>query len=144
MSDPLDISGEWFGVYGYGPTGTHRVEFLASLATGPSGHFTGTVADAHGIGEAILQGQRSGETVHFMKTYTRTVYRQARPVDYTGRWEEDGAALRGTWSVSGRLFGLIPITTTGIWEMRRAASAIWPPAPRTDLPDESERDSDPQ
>jgi len=132
-----DISGEWDGVYAYAGGYQHwpPARFGASFTVAdPAGGFAGVITDADGIGEAGVSGTVEARTVRFVKTYQWSRFARTSPVHYEGTFEGDGQAAQGTWQISSRLFGLIPLHTEGVWRMQRPGlperPLVWPPPPQ--------------
>lgn len=105
--DPLDVSGEWTGLYNY-PRGLPPNQFAATLretagmiageTTEPSpSHHTG---DGGGRAHAFLDGRRNGDAIDFLKHYD-AVHRAATPVAYAGTISPDGDEITGRWSIAG-------------------------------------------
>jgi hypothetical protein len=132
-----DISGAWDGVYIY--TGRQQqmpaIRFQAVFTTSPeAGRFSGEIMDENGFGEAEVAGTREGRSVRFVKKYRRTLYPRAFPISYEGVLSEDGFSISGTWLIVQKLFGIIPLRSTGTWWAQRPGSPemqlVWPPPPQ--------------
>ena len=99
MSDPLDLSGVWYGRY------VSRVDaqdnsFIAVIEEA-AGAFTGTISEPDdggggGIRHATLSGRRTGQALYFVKQYSG---RWDHAVRYSGRIDAEGRVVDGSWSV---------------------------------------------
>ena len=139
MSDDGEpsIGGVWNGVYLY--TGRQQqmpaIRFQAVFAVLPeAGRFSGEITDENGFGEADVAGTREGRLVCFVKKYRRTLYPRAFPIVYEGTISEDHLSISGTWLIVQRLFGIIPLRSTGAWRAQRPGlpemQTVWPPPPQ--------------
>lgn len=102
MPDPLNLTGQWDGVFkypqGHGPT----TPFIADI-TEEAGAFHGTTIEPDlnkdGSASARVAGHRAGRSVDFTKTYTAREDGYENPVDYVGQLSEDGLMITGVWSL---------------------------------------------
>ncbi len=132
-----DISGAWDGVYTY--TGRQQqmpaIRFQAVFAVPQeAGRFSGEITDENGFGEAEVAGTRDGRSLRFVKKYRLTLYPRAFPISYEGTLSEDHLSISGTWLIVQRLFGIIPLRSTGDWRAQRPGlpemQIVWPPPPQ--------------
>ena len=101
MSEELDLSGEWTGVYSYPGAGS-PVPFTASLSE-REGWLTGAVEERSTQGPprrlgATIQGRRAGVSVTWLKTYD-VMEHGYDAVQYEGAVSADGAEISGRWAI---------------------------------------------
>ena len=104
-SDPLDLSGEWTGVYNY-PAAMPPVAFEAVLHDS-AGRISGTTTE---IGpsafaaaqrlDAVIDGRRDGRNVQFIKMYEQAD-EEYDVVHYSGAVDPEGDEIAGTWLLHG-------------------------------------------
>ncbi len=98
MSDPLDLSGVWYGRY-VSHVDPQESSFIAVIEEA-GGAFTGAITepDDHGGGirRATVTGRRTGQALHFVKQYSG---RWDHAVRYSGRIDGEGTQVDGTWNV---------------------------------------------
>lgn len=131
--DPLDVTGEWTGLYNY-PQGLPPNRFTATLCetggvvTGetvepsPSAHAGYGGGDAH----AFLDGRRDAAQISFLKQYDAT-HRADTPVAYAGAISGDGDEITGRWQVAGDWSGTfitVRRSRGGAAMERRAAEVV--------------------
>ncbi len=108
MSDPLDMTGAWEGIYNY-PRGLPPSGFRAELRDA-AGAITGETeergdADQAGLTlHALIVGTRSDTAVVFTKRYD-ALARAAHPVRYEGTLSPDGDEVTGRWTIPGSWSG---------------------------------------
>lgn len=112
-----DLSGQWRGQYAYPGQAGPVTPFLA-LIEDHGGRVSGTIMEPNtiegGTLEAELVGTHDGHSIDFTKTYAPRASRHFdQPVDYVGKVSEDGALIRGVWSLQ---------SWDGTFEMRRELS----------------------
>ncbi|WP_174280356.1 hypothetical protein [Sphingomonas bacterium] len=116
MTDPLDVTGTWSGIYNY-PRSLPANPFGAVLRES-GGVVTGETTERSpsrhpGYGgeeaRAFLDGRREGTSVHFVKHYDAT-HRVGTPVLYQGTIAPDGDEITGRWEVSGDWSGTFIMT----------------------------------
>ena len=123
MTDPLDVTGTWTGIYSY-PRALPANGFLAVLretggaVTGETTERSPSAHPDYGGGEAraFLDGRREGTAVHFVKHYD-AAHRVGTPVLYQGTLAPDGDEITGRWEVPGQWGGSFIMTR----EARRGA-----------------------
>jgi hypothetical protein len=110
MSDEAeyDLSGAWSGIYSY-PSRFPPNSFEAVLRDA-GGSLTGTTTERDGVFDgnrtlhAVIDGQREGASVRFLKMYDMGG-EDYDVVRYTGIVTEGGDEISGTWEVPGRWQG---------------------------------------
>lgn len=124
MSDPLDVSGSWRGIFNY-PQALPPNSFEAELreAGGIVTGETREVGDGEDEGETILHayldGRRSGTGISFVKRYD-LLRRAANPVHYDGTLSPEGDEITGRWTIAGNWSG----TFLMVRSSRRAEEAV--------------------
>lgn len=117
MTDPLDVSGSWHGIFNY-PRSLPSNSFEAELreADGIVTGETREAGDGNDHGEAVLHayldGRRSGLGIAFAKRYD-LLHRAANPVHYEGTLSPDGDEITGRW--------IIPDSWSGTFLMVRSS-----------------------
>ena len=117
-TDSHDLTGAWDGVFSYsGITGDRdTTPFLANI-TDRSGVIEGSIIEPHHhrdvTMEAVIVGQRIGNTVHFSKDYNTTGDEYRNTVLYYGVLSADGDMITGEWRIGH---------WDGAFEMTRQAS----------------------
>lgn len=105
MMDRLDMTGAWFGHYGYRDGLTPPVQFIASIREA-DGRFDGSVSEPNSIGSshpylhALIDGSRSGREVGFTKLYDGAAD-AAHSVTYRGELSPCGEVCAGEWVLAG-------------------------------------------
>lgn len=97
MSDPLDVSGVWYGLY-VSHSDPQENRFIAVLEEF-AGAVSGTISEpdgAGGIRRAAVAGQRTGPALHFVKQY---IGAWTHAVHYAGRIDGEGVVIDGSWSL---------------------------------------------
>ena len=117
MGSASNLSGQWSGEYAYPGQAGPVTPFLA-LIEDHGGRVSGTIIEPNtiegGTLEAELVGTHNGNSIDFTKTYAPRASRHYdNPVDYVGSVSEDGALIRGVWSL---------LDWDGTFEMRRELS----------------------
>jgi len=98
MTDPCDMSGVWYGRYA-SRAEPQENSFIAVLEEAPGGGFTGTISEPDGGGgirRALVNGQRTGMAIYFVKQYTG---RWDHKVNYSGRIDGEGVTASGGWNL---------------------------------------------
>ena len=102
MSDPIDLTGKWDGVFQYPQDHMPTTPFLAEIVE-EAGAFSGTTIEPDlykdSSANARITGHRSGRSVDFTKTYGGRDEGYENPVDYVGQLSEDGLMITGVWSL---------------------------------------------
>ena len=104
MSGVENLSGEWDGIFNY-PHDRPPNAFTATLRDN-GGALTGETTESGeeredpAVLHAWLEGRRSGNAVHFVKSYDAAV-RAAYVVHYEGTVAPDGNEMSGRWHVPG-------------------------------------------
>ncbi len=102
MPDPLNLTGQWDGVFKYPRDYAPTTPFVAEL-TEEAGAFSGKTIEPdlykHSPAHARIIGHRSGRSVDFTKTYLRNEHGYENSVDYVGQLSEDGLSITGVWSL---------------------------------------------
>ena len=95
--DPLDLSGEWSGIYNY-PQAFPPVAFAASLAE-QGGWLTGEISEVtfRGKRAASIQGRRAGLVVTWLKSYEHRDV--SHDIQYEGVVSADGQEISGRWTI---------------------------------------------
>lgn len=107
-ADELDLTGKWAGFYNY-PVPAPPVNFEAVLSDA-GGRLTGTTAEpdtARGTGgtlQAVIDGQRQGSSVSFLKMYDEAG-QDYDTVHYSGTVASAGDEIEGRWQVGGSWSG---------------------------------------
>ena len=105
VSDPLDLTGSWDGVFNY-PRGLPPNGFRAALrehggaVDGETHERSEQGADRGRTITALLTGSRTGTSVHLTKRYD-SLHRTHYAVVYEGRLSADGDEITGRWSIPG-------------------------------------------
>lgn len=99
MSDPLDLTGVWYGRY-VSRVDAQENSFIA-LIEEVGGAFTGVITEPDDEGggsvrRATISGQRTGQALYFTKQYSG---RWNHAVRYAGRIDSAGKAVDGGWNV---------------------------------------------
>jgi hypothetical protein len=121
VSDPLDLSGSWHGLFNY-PRGMPPTSFEAELRevggtiTGETREASDSAEDEAAILHAYVEGHRSGLQVDFIKRYD-LMRRAGKPVSYSGTLSPDGDEITGRWNLPGDWSG----TFLMVRSSRRAA-----------------------
>lgn len=103
MSDPMNLTGAWFGSFSYLGTGDPDVSFIAALEE-VAGMVSGTTSETNTIGDtsmhlsAIVRGSREGAEVSFTKMYDGASD-AAHVVNYAGTVSGDGTRMTGFWQL---------------------------------------------
>ncbi|MGI4731298.1 MAG: hypothetical protein ACRYFW_06075 [Janthinobacterium lividum] len=108
MSDPLDVTGAWEGIFNY-PRAMPPGGFRADLreAAGAIAGETEERGDGDEAGltlHALVTGARSGTAVSFTKSYDDPA-RARHPVRYAGTIAPDGDEITGRWDIAGHWSG---------------------------------------
>ena len=131
--DPLDVTGEWTGIYNY-PLEHPPNRFTATLRE-TAGIVTGETVEpspsrhaGYGGGQAhaFLDCRRDSALVSFLKQYDAT-HRADTPVAYAGALSSDGDEITGRWQVSGDWSGtfiMVRRTRGGASVERRTAEVV--------------------
>lgn len=129
--DPLDLSGDWAGIYSY-PHSLPPVSFTASLSE-TGGWIVGEVEEQSEKGRgpprrlgASIQGRRQGLSVTWLKTYDDPAHHH-EAVQYEGAVSADGEEISGRWSLFGNWSGsflMVRQTRTAASRRRRARADI--------------------
>ena len=105
MSEDLDLSGEWTGVYNY-PFALPPVPFDAVIHD-QSGRISGTTSEIGGTPfslarrlDAVIDGTRTGASVIFLKMYDQADG-EYDVVQYSGTVDSEGDEIGGHWQVRG-------------------------------------------
>jgi hypothetical protein len=104
MSGADSLSGEWDGIFNY-PHHMPPQAFTATLRD-EGGILTGETTESGeesrdpAVLHAWLEGRRSGDAVHFVKSYDATS-RADYVVHYAGTLAPDGNEISGRWDVPG-------------------------------------------
>jgi len=102
---PLDLTGEWDGVFNY-PRGLPPRGFRATLRdqvgaiTGETMEESDSAEDRGATLVALLDGRRNGDHVHFAKRYD-ALARAHYAVVYEGQVSGDGEEITGRWTIPG-------------------------------------------
>lgn len=103
--DPLDLTGEWDGVFNY-PSNLPPRGFRATLQD-HAGALTEETIEENDPGVegdrtliALLDGRRESERVSFVKHYD-TLARAHYAVHYEGQVSAEGEEITGRWTVPG-------------------------------------------
>ena len=105
MTDPLDVSGRWNGVFNY-PRGLPPSGFRAELRdhagaiSGESNERSDQGPDRGTSIKALISGTRTGEAIRFTKRYD-ALSRADYAVNYDGTISSDGDEIIGRWSIPG-------------------------------------------
>ncbi|AXJ95250.1 MULTISPECIES: hypothetical protein [unclassified Sphingomonas] len=109
MSDPLDVSGAWDGIFSY-PRGLPPNGFACELRE-HGGRIDGETHERAEVGAdrgttifALIEGMRQGHAVRFTKRYDDP-RRAAHPVLYDGTLSADGDEIAGRWEIAGQWSG---------------------------------------
>jgi len=104
MSDPLDVTGHWDGIFSY-PRGLPPNHFTAELreengrVIGETREPSDSPFDEASELQALLEGTRSGAAISFTKFYDSA--RRIKPVAYRGTLSPDGDEISGAWTIHG-------------------------------------------
>ena len=105
MSEKLDLSGEWTGIYNY-PIAMPPVAFEAAVHEA-GGRISGTTTEMGGTPfspkrrlDAVIDGTRAGQAVTFIKMYDQADG-EYDVVQYSGTLDPEGEEIGGHWTVSG-------------------------------------------
>jgi hypothetical protein len=95
--DPLDLSGEWSGIYNY-PIAAAPVSFTASIAES-GGLLSGEISEVMEKvpRSAAMEGRRAGLAVTWLKSYEHRDVNH--DVQYEGVVSADGQEISGCWSI---------------------------------------------
>jgi hypothetical protein len=100
---PLDMTGSWQGLFSW-PGRDEPVAFLASV-TETAGQISGVMQELGLIADpacemlvAMLEGERHGSMVHFVKTYDGTGG-VTHVVEHQGALTKDGSQMTGDWLI---------------------------------------------
>ncbi len=125
MSDAVDLSGEWTGVYNY-PFALPPVAFEAVLLDG-NGRISGTTSEMGGTPfspkrrlDAVIDGSRNGRSVQFIKMYDQADG-EYDVVQYEGTIDPDGDEIGGRWVVSGMTGTFLMVRQSKAKEMAKLA-----------------------
>lgn len=104
MSDNLDLSGDWTGIYNY-PFALPPVAFEAAILEA-AGRISGTTTEMSSFGperrlDSVIDGTRGGHSVTFIKMYEDSEG-QYDVVQYSGTLDPEGEELGGQWTVQGQ------------------------------------------
>lgn len=105
MSAPREVTGRWEGIFNY-PRDFPPNGFVATLIerAGAISGETEEVCDTDpGLGEplhALIDGDRVGTTVRFVKRYDRSD-RAPWPVRYEGTLSPEADEIAGEWTIPG-------------------------------------------
>ena len=130
MSDRVDLTGRWTGVYFYPVDAEWNCDdslpatpFTAEL-TDRGGYLSGTTVEPDLAGppgappiEATLEGDRLGLRIGFTKTPEG---RQTHTIDYHGEVSADGDMIDGVWIIHGAWSGTFRMERRSIDEETRA------------------------
>jgi hypothetical protein len=118
-----NLTGVWHGLYSYDHANA-PVYFVATLLAGP-GWISGSSHEAinETVGQALtlfaaLEGNITGSSVHFTKTYDGTGG-WSHSVPYIGTLSPDSLEIEGTWEIKAPGY----ITATGRFLMIRSPGA---------------------
>jgi hypothetical protein len=100
-----DVNGLWLGTYWQEGIPTR---FEATLVQGGN-TLSGRVLDDNYLGEAQIEGEVVGRTIHFTKRYLTT---SPHRVIYAGTLSEDADFMQGQWRIG--------VLHSGTWEARRS------------------------
>ncbi len=123
--DPLDLSGEWSGIYNY-PAAAPPVSFTASIAES-GGMLSGDISEVmeNVPRSSAIQGRRAGLAVTWLKSY------QHRDVDYDVQYEGavsgDGDEISGRWTIVGVWSGtflMVRQSRAAIAQQREVAAKV--------------------
>jgi len=102
MSDPLDVTGLWDGMFSY-PHSMPPNTFTAKLRE-QGGRIIGEMHEPSdsphdGASElhAFVEGARAGSDIAFTKFYDSK--RRLHPIAYHGTLDADGDEISGTWTI---------------------------------------------
>lgn len=101
--DSRNLTGAWFGSFGYLGTGQEDVSFIAALEE-VDGAVSGTTSEPNSIGDgsdhlsAVISGARDGGEVTFVKMYDGASD-AAHSVAYAGTINDDGTRISGFWQL---------------------------------------------
>jgi hypothetical protein len=117
MSDPLEMSGVWYGRWTSENRLVYPNSFIAHLAEA-HGHIGGSISEPDRVGRvptlrADVDGMRARRQVHFTKQYDGTGGPH-HAVVYEGRISGDGTMVTGRWSLP---------RYSGAFEMQRESFA---------------------
>ena len=130
MSDALDLTGEWRGIFNY-PAGLPPTEFLAVLVDA-GGALSGEIVEtavagpcAGGEIRSRIDGRRDGAAVAFAKLYDADEAYDS--VAYRGEVSPEGDEISGRWTIPGQWSGsFIMLRPRGLAaaEERRAEAPV--------------------
>lgn len=113
MSDPLDVTGVWDGIFSY-PRAMPPNNFTAELReengriVGETREPSDSPRDEASELHAFVEGTRSGTDVAFTKFYDSQ--RRLRPIIYHGTLDADGNEISGRWTVQNDWSGMFLMT----------------------------------
>lgn len=119
MSDPMNLTGAWFGIFSYLGTGDPDVSFIASLEE-VAGLISGNISEPNTIGDttmhlnAVIRGSREGAEVSFTKMYDGESD-AAHAVNYAGTINAEGTRVSGFWQLESHSGGF-EMTRTQVQE----------------------------
>lgn len=130
MSERIDLTGRWTGVYFYPVDADWNADddlpatpFTAELMD-RGGYLTGATVEPDLTGppgappiEATLEGDRSGLRIGFTKT---PAGRQTHTIDYQGEISADGDMIDGVWIIHGNWSGTFRMQRRSLDEGSRA------------------------
>jgi len=102
VSDPLNLTGRWDGVFKYPQDYAPTTPFIAEIIEEAGAFHGGTLEPdlyKDSPASAEIRGYRSGRSVDFTKTYLGRDDGYQNPVDYVGQLSEDGLTITGVWSL---------------------------------------------
>ena len=128
MGDTSELlTGGWQGIYYY-PARFEPVPFEASLIEF-EGLVAGTTSEINRVAggaeqkmQGHLNGERSGDAVHFSKVYVGAPDQHRLEILYAGTVRDKGTRIEGTWTIPGDWSGVFKMTRTRqqqVWFRRR-------------------------
>ncbi|MGN6280089.1 MAG: hypothetical protein ACTHM8_15395 [Sphingomonas sp.] len=113
MSDPLDVTGVWDGIFSY-PRAMPPNHFVAELReengriVGETREPSDSPRDEASELHAFVEGTRSGADVAFTKFYDSQ--RRLQPISYHGTLDADGNEISGRWTIQSDWSGTFLMT----------------------------------
>ena len=100
----VDLTGQWRGHYGYRSESDGFDTSFTATITHIGENLVGTVEeedvfDPGNAATATIAGTCRDGRVDFVKTYTKSAWPDAEPVDYRGDLAPDGTVISGSWSL---------------------------------------------